>query len=88
VLTSIQLQNSLKLLSLTSKRLRALCVPYLFNRFNLVSNENDPWNKAMEKLKGWNPEFARHVRYADSLLHTLSYWIVAQRYKRFYSPLV
>jgi len=54
-------------LSLTCKRLRGHCLPYLFHTFNLYCYENNPWDRALEKLNAWNTNFSPFVR--EILVH-------------------
>ncbi|KAI0087729.1 hypothetical protein BDY19DRAFT_219485 [Irpex rosettiformis] len=49
-------------LSLTCKRFRALCLPYIFQIFNLECYDKNPWWGASNKLKIWNSDLAPNVR--------------------------
>ncbi|KAI0091458.1 hypothetical protein BDY19DRAFT_1054839 [Irpex rosettiformis] len=53
---------SLRPLSTTCKRLRALCIPYIFQTFKLEYRAANPWAEASWKLEGWNTDFAPFVR--------------------------
>ncbi|KAI0801972.1 hypothetical protein BC629DRAFT_157691 [Irpex lacteus] len=49
-------------LSLTCKRFRTLCLPYIFQTFNLECYAKNPWWEASNKLKAWNPALSPHIR--------------------------
>ncbi|KAK7458797.1 hypothetical protein VKT23_009803 [Stygiomarasmius scandens] len=55
-------KNSITSLSLTCKRFRAHCLAYVFQVFILYCHGDNPWDRAMKKLEGWNPEYSPYVR--------------------------
>ena len=55
-------QMSLKPLSLTCKRFREHCAPYLFQVFRMEYYEENLWTQASNRLKSWNTGFSPYVR--------------------------
>ena len=56
-------QVSMLPLSLTCKRFRVLCLPYIFQMFNLECYTRNPWWEASNRMVRWNPDLSPHVRY-------------------------
>ncbi|KAF5350405.1 hypothetical protein D9758_012487 [Tetrapyrgos nigripes] len=49
-------------LSRTCKRLRTHSLPFIFKHFMLYCFGNNPWDRAMAKLKDWNPDYSSYVQ--------------------------
>ncbi|KAI0337389.1 hypothetical protein BDW22DRAFT_1364156 [Trametopsis cervina] len=54
--------SPLNALSLTCRRVRAQCVPYLFQQITLCCVADHPWARAIEMLSDWNPAHSAYVR--------------------------
>ncbi|KAI0347702.1 hypothetical protein BDW22DRAFT_11280 [Trametopsis cervina] len=52
----------LKVLSLTCKRLRALCIPQLFESITLCCGPESTWADALARLEAWDPAIGRYAR--------------------------